>query len=524
MKKVNNNKGAAMVTVLIAITFIGVLATSLIYMAYMNYLTKGLRYASTDNFYVDEFALDDLSTTIQQIAANEASVADAKDAVVAAVGGGTCGSGAYVYDHASVASLIQVASKEASISVNTAVEKNAAGEPIADNLIVEASYIKLVGVQIIATTPEGYQSTITSDITLSFPGSGVGEMDINDFSVITDSPISVVDGDVVFGGNIYLSKPISGGGDTALTVGGTANVGILSTRGIINGDVIINGTGFLNITGEITVLGDIYVRDDAVLMCTGDLTHSGEIHKSSRARVIGISPTEFGADTIDTSGIPGGGITPELFEEVMIYSTENGGGWHEMTVDDIIGGNSGWAKYKDSLGTEEIVIGMGTESVTNGLSNMLVLSTTPSITVRGDFSNSTIVTEGTIIFDIASAPTYMLCMTDETYEFAKETLVGTGGRNEFGYTLTDGYFNLKFSGGRQENMPEAGDAGVESYSETTASGGTIDYIYYDGRNYLPVGWFIVDNSSEVISRIFASVQGTSSPTDTRIFYERWSKN
>ncbi len=519
MKKVNNNKGAAMVTVLIAITFIGVLATSLIYMAYMNYLTKGLRYASTDNFYVDEFALDDLSTTIQQIAANEASVADAKDAVVAAVGGGTCGSGAYVYDHASVASLIQVASKEASISVNTAVEKNAAGEPIADNLIVEASYIKLVGVQIIATTPEGYQSTITSDITLSFPGSGVGEMDINDFSVITDSAISVVDGDVVFGGNIYLSKPISGGSDTALTVGGTANVGILSTRGIINGDVIINGTGFLNITGEITVLGDIYVRDDAVLMCTGDLTHSGEIHKSSRARVIGISPTEFGADTIDTSGIPGGGITPELFEEVRVFAD---GDWHEMTIDDMIDGLS-WVEYKDTLGTEPISIGIGSQGTTNGLSNMLLLSTTPSITIRGDYSNSTIVSEGTIVFDIASSPTYMLCMSDESFEFAKETLVGTGGRSSFQGRLDDGTFNLSFSGGRQDNMPEADDAD-KHYSATTASGGTIDYIYHDGNNQLPLGWFIVDNSSEVISRIFASVQGTSSPTDTRIFYERWSKN
>ena len=55
MKKMNNNKGAAMVTVLIAVSFIIILATSLLYMTYMNYITKGLKYGSTGNFYVDEF-------------------------------------------------------------------------------------------------------------------------------------------------------------------------------------------------------------------------------------------------------------------------------------------------------------------------------------------------------------------------------------------------------------------------------------------------------------------------------------
>ena len=56
MKIFKKNKGAAMVSVLIAITFIGILSTSLLFMAYMNYLTKATRHKSTP--YLFKYTID----------------------------------------------------------------------------------------------------------------------------------------------------------------------------------------------------------------------------------------------------------------------------------------------------------------------------------------------------------------------------------------------------------------------------------------------------------------------------------
>ena len=78
MNKINSkkadNRGAGMVTVMVAIVFIGIMATSLCYMAYMNYLTKTMKYYSTDNFYTDEYALSDLTASLQQIVVSSDSI------------------------------------------------------------------------------------------------------------------------------------------------------------------------------------------------------------------------------------------------------------------------------------------------------------------------------------------------------------------------------------------------------------------------------------------------------------------
>ena len=85
MKKLKNNKGVAFVTVLISITFITILAVSLLYMAYLNYLTKSMRSRANDNFYTGEFGVDEVAACLQQKAASVKSsgggIDDAKKAI-----------------------------------------------------------------------------------------------------------------------------------------------------------------------------------------------------------------------------------------------------------------------------------------------------------------------------------------------------------------------------------------------------------------------------------------------------------
>ena len=67
LKKIaENNRGAAIITVIVAIAFIGMLVAMLVYMAYYNYLMKHIDKANKDNFYTAEYALDVLNAGLQK--------------------------------------------------------------------------------------------------------------------------------------------------------------------------------------------------------------------------------------------------------------------------------------------------------------------------------------------------------------------------------------------------------------------------------------------------------------------------
>ena len=81
-KKREENKGAALVMVIIAIAFIGMLVAMILYMAYCNYLMKANDTMAKDNFYSAEYALDVIHAGLQMDiseAMSEAYVTAMKD-------------------------------------------------------------------------------------------------------------------------------------------------------------------------------------------------------------------------------------------------------------------------------------------------------------------------------------------------------------------------------------------------------------------------------------------------------------
>lgn len=67
MKKrwLKDNRGAALVSVMIAVAFIAILASTLLYMAYSNYKMKVVNYEAKVNFYGTEHDMTELSTNIR---------------------------------------------------------------------------------------------------------------------------------------------------------------------------------------------------------------------------------------------------------------------------------------------------------------------------------------------------------------------------------------------------------------------------------------------------------------------------
>ena len=352
--KRQENKGAAMISVLIATVFIAVLATTLLYMAYLNYLTKAIRNSSNDNFYTCEFALDDLSTSLQQIAIESTGdwKSDLRNVCV-----GSPGTGNGVYDNAKVADLITLAGQFADISVSS--------DAVGDNFIVSANSVTLKNLIITSTSTKDndpYVSNIKTDIILSL-GMAIptGGLEPNDFSVITDDVINWVGGGVcTMTGNIFIRSTdwidahVTYSGDTgtldttyqdltneystdpqnsAIACGSTdpansTNGDILSItgdRGIVVGNIFVGYGGVLTISGDVKVIGNIYVCGNGILMCTDKLKCSGKVYQHDDGVIKGVSNPSV---TLRDSSInpsylidkdkAGTGITSNLFSDFYL--------------------------------------------------------------------------------------------------------------------------------------------------------------------------------------------------------------
>ena len=66
LHKKTDNKGSAMVVVIIAMAFIGILASVLMYMSLLNYQMKANNLQAKDNFYSAETVLDEIRVHMEE--------------------------------------------------------------------------------------------------------------------------------------------------------------------------------------------------------------------------------------------------------------------------------------------------------------------------------------------------------------------------------------------------------------------------------------------------------------------------
>lgn len=327
MKQILKNKGVAMVTVLITITFIGILASSLMYMAYMNYLTKAVRLKSTDNFYTDEAALDEIAVSLQQMAA--AVPGGSIDAAVNKLKLETGITGTH-YDPSKLEAF--VVKTEAEGCDVTVTSKNA--EAVVSKKSI--TYKNLVVTTVSAK--DNYTSSITTDLTVNFLSKKSGDLAINDFSLITDDWVDVSTGSQVYEGNLYIenrnvtnryfkqgispksnaytngrkkySNTTDAGQYCAIWVHSTGEscgtATMTSPYAIFVGDVVIQDQASLSLAGNIAVFGNVYVGKNASLSVTGSLKIYGNLIADDMTNdVIGLNKIYEGAITdADWANLP----------------------------------------------------------------------------------------------------------------------------------------------------------------------------------------------------------------------------
>ena len=265
MKKMKENRGAALVAVLIGILFIAILASSLLYMSTLNYKMKGMRSRANDNFYTAEYAMADMLAQIKQMSY-------ASDTPKTTLSGYLKGSG-NSFNAANLQKLIGYQTGGGSLPDLPSAKVGCIFDGSVASYEEGANYIKLKGVKITTTTDDDYESSIVTDIKISFPKSTDAPAKLNDFSLLSDAPLSIKESSQYFGGDIYIRKngTLGDGGNDALRIGPKGNLVLMGNFCFIDGNLTIEDGGNCYLNGTTYVRGQVIVNGDANLVIGGDL-------------------------------------------------------------------------------------------------------------------------------------------------------------------------------------------------------------------------------------------------------------
>ena len=295
-KFMKDNRGAALVSIMIAVAFIAILASALLYISFNNFQMKTINYQSKVNFYEAESDLVVASTAIRNAVYNDASNPMGK---LKEVVGYKKDGDIERYNPEKIASLVYS-------SVTPGADPSAWNEVVdgkdvtftaktltGSNFIVvdESAEIKKVTLEDIVikhVDPKtGATNTITTDLVYRIkqdtkeqdPG-GIGE-----FSILMDSPVSSTStyctrittyGNVFVGPGTYQyvsgTNTVDPSAATAMTLTDKTFYTVNGDYMVVFGDIILEDTAVLNIAnGNLTVYGDIILRDNASFICSGNL-------------------------------------------------------------------------------------------------------------------------------------------------------------------------------------------------------------------------------------------------------------
>ena len=316
-----DNRGAAMIMVIVSIAFIGMLVAMIVYMAYCNYLMKGTDRGSKNNFYTAESVLDAINAGLQQNVSDsmaEAYVNTMQNAK--GVSAETMSSNFQTDFFKRLEKNLNVTGSELTnkkydlallqsyVTQNGITPASAAGEEGAyvglsvenGNKFVQkgTSYATLENLKVTYTDDKGYVSIIETDIRIKVPdlnyASSSSRLEIEDYSIIANERL-INDGNVnsgvsgknsgstnttvtgnVFGGNdgIYVANSTaisfvrnpSDKKTSFYLIAGTMNINNSNSTGISVDNAHETYLDGINVTsGKLDLNGNTYVADDLTI-------------------------------------------------------------------------------------------------------------------------------------------------------------------------------------------------------------------------------------------------------------------
>ncbi len=298
MKKflIKNNKGAALVSIMVAVAFISIIATTLLMISVNNFEMKSEGAQSKRNFYETEQDINVVTAKVRTAikGASTDPVGEVKNVV-----GGSSSATTYTGDR--IAKLVYPAATSNTVVIdgdtftfgsgNITVTPKAAGQKVT-----------LQGVSVKQTSSNGFENTIKTDIEfyIKNPISNNADVGVGDCSFLLDNTINVntststraninrctIIGISVCDGIQSVPKTIAcnknGFGDVtevtgtaadaSVGLGGYSDLNFLADYTVVMGDIYLFGNSIMNVVqGNISVFGNIYVADNAAFICNGSL-------------------------------------------------------------------------------------------------------------------------------------------------------------------------------------------------------------------------------------------------------------
>ena len=265
-----NNAGSTLVTVIVAISFVTILAGMLLSTTLMNVRMKAIDRHAKDDFYFAEKALDDVYTGIGQevsiIAGNAYdkyfSLAGSTEDYSIAQKAENEFKAKYITD---VKNLYDISLDDLKTKLQGFITNKGTVDSIAavqmekkdgtvTSVVTDAYDLRLKDVQITATDVYGYQSVITTDIVVYIPSVDFlgANVDVTDYGLIANKGL-YINGSSTVTGNIYAGihpTPIPSKDDDAINLYGGINIdgGVSGSDVKFKGNYIVS-KGDINLSG-----------------------------------------------------------------------------------------------------------------------------------------------------------------------------------------------------------------------------------------------------------------------------------
>lgn len=284
------NKGAALVSVMIAIAFISVVATSMLMISVSNYKMKSANIMSKSNFYEAESNLVKLSTSLRNSVMSDSDPTTKIEDYIY-----KDSSNNMYYDVSAIGKLVYPSASGDNKNVLSVTDSN--GDSIvfssSNNKVeytnangIETYKLKDLSIKRDCVDTDHkereYSNSLKTDIVIKLYASSSSTQakgGVGDLSMLMDNNVDLTSSDlkssVDLYGNNFIAKYNGLTSDnsytkaaTAVNMSNYAKLNFIGDYNVVYGDIVLSDNSCMVVYGNLTVFGDIYLKDSSVLICT----------------------------------------------------------------------------------------------------------------------------------------------------------------------------------------------------------------------------------------------------------------
>ena len=282
--QLKNNKGIAMVTILVTIMFLAVIATTLLYISSTNYMMKVANQKGKENFYETDGVLVKTTSSIRNACMKDSNPITSVNQLKTTVDD-SCGN----YSMLKIAQLVYPSATGGATNAYATVGSDSIEFKTSNNQIVKTTGVTpgvttytFKDIEIVQTSTEGYKNSVKTDLQFDVyekvtPGGSAGG--VGNMSMMLDSPLTAsaanfkcltmtgnafmadYGSEVTWDGEQYIA-PGTGG----LVISNESRLNLKGSNNVVYGDLHLSGNASVAVYGNLTVYGDIVLEDDSTLI------------------------------------------------------------------------------------------------------------------------------------------------------------------------------------------------------------------------------------------------------------------